>query len=562
MSSVTVSRARALAWEALEHHAALYESAASSLVAYSDAALDAFDVVHPPSWDGAAARLARERFIEQRASGRASATDFETAAAAMRQVARTMRTEQSAAMSTVGAAIMDGFDVSDSWGVTAPQGASLPEERAVKLAHHQEQVSAAANAFHASLARSIESLRGAMPQRKSPAGESSGGDRAPGPPANGSAKQNRDYWDALTEQQRTWVLEEHPEWIGDLDGVPSGVRHEANVAQIDSERARLESQRKDLVGELDGNMLGGVLSNADAELWYTERKLEDLATIKELLKDYPDGRLMLLDMRSGERGMAAFAVGDPDKADHVSVATPGFTTNIADSFEGMVKETASLQREAERQLFNNGKGDETVASIAWLGYEPPQNDGPGWADMPVSFTDVAQSDHAKEGAAKLASFYDGIAAASEQDDPHITALGHSYGSYTTGLALQDPSPGQPVDDAVFYGSPGINASDEKDLGLKEGHAYVMEAEGVWSFMGGDGDAIGDLGNFGTFGPDPTEAGFEQLSTDESITPDGIEREHSTGHSEYSRMGTNGELRTSGYNMAVIVGGLPDQVVRR
>ncbi|WP_235900705.1 alpha/beta hydrolase [Lolliginicoccus suaedae] len=556
-----LSRARALAWEGLENHAALYENAASRLVAHSDAALDAFDSVHPPSWDGSAARLARERFIEQRAAGRASATGFEAAAEAMRQVARMMRTQQSTAMSAVGAAIADGFDVSDSWVVSARQGASLPEERALILARHHEQVSNAANAFHGALARSITVLREAVPQQRSVEGRSGEGERAPEPPADASAKQNREYWDSLTEQQRAWVLEKHPEWIGDLDGVPSGARHEANIARIDSERERLDNQREELTEELEDNMFGGAFTNADAELWYTERKLQDLDTIENMLDDYPEGRLMLLDMSSGERGMAAFAIGDPDSADHVSVTTPGFTTTISGSFESMVKETASLQREAERQLFNNGRGEETVASIAWLGYEPPQKDGPGWADAPAGFADVAQSDHAEEGAARLASFYDGIAVASEQDDPHITALGHSYGSYTTGLALQDPGPGQPVDDAVFYGSPGVNASDEKDLGLDEGHAYVMEAEGVWSFLGGDGDPVGDLGNVGSFGPDPAEAAFEQLSTDALVTPDGIEREGSTGHSEYSRLGSNGELRTSGYNMAVIVGGLQDQVVR-
>nr|WP_225443536.1 alpha/beta hydrolase [Lolliginicoccus lacisalsi] len=260
--------------------------------------------------------------------------------------------------------------------------------------------------------------------------------------------------------------------------------------------------------------------------------------------------------------MAAFAIGNPDTADHVSVTIPGFGTTISRSFAAMVKETEYLQREAEIQLINHGRRGETIASIAWLGYEPPQGTGPGWGDTVVGFTDVTQREHAVKGAARLAAFFDGINTASELGDPHITALGHSYGSYTTALALQDPRPGQPVDDAVFYGSPGVNAGSEKDLGLEEGRAYVMKTDGVWSFIGGDGDAIADLGFFGAFGPDPANADFEHLSTNAATTPDGIDREQSTGHSEYSRMGTNGELRTSAYNMAVIIGGLPDQVVRR
>ncbi|MBD8506917.1 hypothetical protein HT102_10495 [Hoyosella sp. G463] len=562
VKSLTVGGVRALAWEGLENHAARFETAAGRLTALSDAALDALDQVHPVSWEGTAARLAREGFIEQRAAGRRSATDLQVAAAAMRHVARTMRAEQSNAVAAVEAALMDGFMVDEAWRVSAPPTKGMPPERAHMLMHHEEQVGAAARSIRAALARSLEMLRDAVPRWTSPVGSPGGHERAPAPPTDGSAKQNREYWDSLTEQQRQQVLEARPGWIGGLDGAPASARHDANVGQIDSERVRLEARRDQLAAELHDNWFGGAFTNADAELWYTERKLADLATIEKLLGKYPEGRLMLLDMRSGERGMAAFAIGNPDTADHVSVTIPGFGTTISRSFAAMVKETEYLQREAEIQLINHGRRGETIASIAWLGYEPPQGTGPGWGDTVVGFTDVTQREHAVKGAARLAAFFDGINTASELGDPHITALGHSYGSYTTALALQDPRPGQPVDDAVFYGSPGVNAGSEKDLGLEEGRAYVMKTDGVWSFIGGDGDAIADLGFFGAFGPDPANADFEHLSTNAATTPDGIDREQSTGHSEYSRMGTNGELRTSAYNMAVIIGGLPDQVVRR
>jgi hypothetical protein len=164
------------------------------------------------------------------------------------------------------------------------------------------------------------------------------------------------------------------------------------------------------------------------------------------------------------RLMPALAtVGELDA--RAGAALDAATAEIDDSFNGMVKEANALKSETETQLEDAGRGDETVASIAWLGYEPPQTTGPGVLDLGRGALDVAQTDRANAGAANLAGFYDGLDVASTQPDPHITALGHSYGSLTTGLALQDPGPGQPVDDAVFYGSPGINADDESDLGL-------------------------------------------------------------------------------------------------
>ena len=58
---------------------------------------------------------------------------------------------------------------------------------------------------------------------------------------------------------------------------------------------------------------------------------------------------------------------------------------------------------------------------------------------------------ARAGGEDLAAFYQGVNA-SRTDDPHLTALGHSYGSLTTGYALQHDGTG--VDDAVLFGSPG------------------------------------------------------------------------------------------------------------
>ena len=75
----------------------------------------------------------------------------------------------------------------------------------------------------------------------------------------------------------------------------------------------------------------------------------------------------------------------------------------------------------------------------------------------------ARREHARtppaRGGADLARFYEGIDA-SRRADPHLTALGHSYGSLTTGYALQQA---HGVDDAVLFGSPGLGTDHVDDL---------------------------------------------------------------------------------------------------
>ncbi|RVW06730.1 hypothetical protein EF834_01475 [Rhodococcus spongiicola] len=517
------------------------------------------------SWQGTAAEAAESRCATEQDAAHRIATAVTAQSEALTNAAASIGPARLTALAIADEAIASGFAVADDGRVTAPP---LLSGNPVADLLIQAQLNEQAKMFEARLipalatvgeldARAGAALDAATAQLgdtlEARVGSLGTDDTLNAPVPGASAADNKEYWDSLTEEQRRRIIDEHPNWVGNRDGIPAAVRHEANVNRFDDERARLEAERDRLQANLDENHFGGTFTNDDAALWYTEQKLRDLDKIEGIVADNPDGRLVLLDLQSGERGMAAFAVGDPDTADHISVTTPGLNTNIDDSFTDMVNEAKFLQIEAEKQLEHAGR-DETVASIAWLGYEPPQTTGPGALDLVRGGLDVAQTDRATAGAAKLAGFYDGLDVASTQPDPHITALGHSYGSLTTGLALQDPGPGQPVDDAVFYGSPGINADDESDLGLAEGHGYVMEA---------DGDRlVPEIGKTHRFGPDPSTADFEQLSVDAGTSPDGVPRDGVHSHSEYTRRGDNEEgLRMSGYNMAVIVAGLPELVVR-
>nr|WP_271212738.1 alpha/beta hydrolase [Rhodococcus wratislaviensis]GLK39452.1 alpha/beta hydrolase [Rhodococcus wratislaviensis] len=518
------------------------------------------DIGRLPAWQDDAAAAARRRFriVADDLSGEA------TAIAVVEELARDLvdavthlKAEVDGlreAAAAHGMALSDNGDIIDAPGPPVDAAATRRDElRAAARALILQAEDLVADAA-AVLARAADGA--AEPGETDRAGT---GLSAPVPPPDGSPLDNREYWEALPAAQRREVIEQHPEWVGSRDGIPSAVRHEANVSRFDDERSRWEAERVRLRDGLDRNMFGGAFTEDDARLWYAEQKLRDLDDLEKLVRDHPDGRLMLLDLQSGERTMAAFALGDPDSADHISVTTPGIDTTVA-SLRGMTDEAAALKAETERQLDLAGRTSDTVSTIAWLGYQPPTTTGPGNYDVPFVdqnlgrgwLVDSWQSDRATAGAPKLASFYEGLDIASRTPDPHITALGHSYGSYTQGLALQDAGPRQPVDDAVFYGSPGFDANDESDLGLAPRHGFVMRAHD---------DPITVADGFGRLGPDPVQTHLEQLSVREAATPDGVQREDANGHSEYPRPSGNGELRTSGYNMAVIVAGMPELAIR-
>jgi hypothetical protein len=268
--------------------------------------------------------------------------------------------------------------------------------------------------------------------------------------------------------------------------------------------------------------------------------------------------------------MAAIAVGNPDKADHVTVTTPGMNTH-ASSMPALVDQASALKAEMENQLELAGQPDADVSTIAWFGYDPPDT-----RDRTV--LGALSEDRANAGAVDLANLYRGINATNERgSDVHLSAFGHSYGSMTTAQALNELGETGVVDAAAFYGSPGLGyanervmgafgkfITDEPDLFLEQGHGYVMSAhndpvseEYIWN-----GISLPALADAGAHGPNPNTLPLEQLGTDAAVTPDGVSRSGAVGHSQYPRTaeiqtptGKRDVLRTTGYNLAIIGAGL-------
>ncbi len=318
--------------------------------------------------------------------------------------------------------------------------------------------------------------------------------------------------------------------------------------------------------------------------------LPDLQAVDKSVTGFPDRKLLLLDTKSGDLMHAAVAIGNPDTASHVSVTAPGLNTTVQGAMTGMSSEATNLRAEAIRQLeATPGHELESVSTIAWIGYDAPQIPGFDYKGASLDGAwGVSHDDVAKVGAHDLARFYDGLTISHEGVPAELTAIGHSYGSLTTGLALQEPG-NHGVTDAIFYGSPGIEATTPAQLQLPNGHVFTMETpndpiqavyDGPAALKAGasmlppplngvalSGLAAMDLTGTGDFGPNPaTNPNFTHLATGPSVVSDGnggtMTLGGASGHSDYPRFMNDGAPRTTNYNIAAIIAGLGDDAIRQ
>lgn len=424
-------------------------------------------------------------------------------------------------------------------------------------------------------------------------------------------KQFHDLWEQLTPEQKD-ALYQRDHSIGNHDGMPavdrdyfnrSALRDELAQAQAAQAQAdALKNQHPDWANGQNiprPNTPGAIFDDRlKYEAWQRQydtarggaKNLPDLQAVDKSVTGFPDRKLMLLDSKSGDMVHAAVAVGNPDTAEHVSVTAPGLNTTVHGSIVAMSDEATAMQREALHQLsISPGHELEGVSTIAWIGYDAPQI--PGFDETGASLAGawgVSHDDLAKVGAHNLAGFYDGITASHEGVPAELTAIGHSYGSLTTGLALQEPG-NHGVTDAIFYGSPGIEATTPQELQLPPGHVFTMETpndpiqavyDGPPALKAGaamlpppfntlalGGLSALDLTGAGQFGPNPaTNPNFTHLATGPVTVPDGnggtLSLGGAQGHSEYPRFMDDGTPRTTNYNIAAIIAGLDGNAIRQ
>ncbi|MBP2450732.1 alpha/beta hydrolase [Mycolicibacterium lutetiense] len=283
-------------------------------------------------------------------------------------------------------------------------------------------------------------------------------------------------------------------------------------------------------------------------------RLADIAAIKEALT-VEGSHLIYLEKPSDPSQMipAATSVGDPFKADHVSVTVPGVGSTTRDAVAGMTREARDLRTEAMGIAEKVGES-QNIATVAWVGYQPPLNLGQ---------TSMLSDDLAQAGAPKLTSFLGQLDAASHNPGQTTALFGHSYGSLTSGIAMHDGA-SQYLDNAVLYGSPGFQADTPAELGMNDDNFFVMSAPDDPI------NTIGALAPVHGWGSDPNDViregngelryRFEHLQTAAGDTPipNYESKGGASGHSEYPQ---NAGDRMTGYNLAAILLDRPDLTVK-
>ncbi|WP_411084556.1 alpha/beta hydrolase [Streptomyces sp. cmx-18-6] len=265
-----------------------------------------------------------------------------------------------------------------------------------------------------------------------------------GIPLDASPAERKQWWEGLTDEQREEYLAVYPDRIGNLDGIPALVRDAAN-------RDNLQLLMGKLAGQDDDD---------------SATKLAALREIDRQLQAVPkpgDPPMYLLGIGDQGNGRAIVSFGNPDTSRNVAAYVPGLNTSLDEEFA-----KDDLKRARDLAVASNRQGA-PAAAITWLGYDAPQSpDGLGTLA-------VASGGRAEEGGRLFNGFMGGLEATNENKDPHMTAIGHSYGSRTVGAATQYEGGIPGVDDIVFVGSPGVGVESADELGVGRDHVFVGAA---------------------------------------------------------------------------------------
>ncbi|SEL58529.1 alpha/beta hydrolase [Streptacidiphilus jiangxiensis] len=255
------------------------------------------------------------------------------------------------------------------------------------------------------------------------------------------------WWKGLSAAEQQTFIHDQPGVYGNLDGIPAVARDQANRIYL---------------GQLIDQYEGGSQPLSDID----NRKLQGFLAIQSRLDHYQgmNPPLLLLGVNDQGQGHGILSYGNPDTAQNVSVYVPGLGTTLADVAGGDGDRALQLWEAA-----HGVRGAGTTASVVWLGYDPP----PGLGGVDPATTEVMSSERAASGAPTYDQFLTGIRT-THNGSVHLTALGHSYGSYLVGLAAQQPG-GTGANDIILIGSPGTGASNAAQLGVGPGHVWVGAA---------------------------------------------------------------------------------------
>ena len=319
---------------------------------------------------------------------------------------------------------------------------------------------------------------------------------------NMSPEERADYWSKQSYEQKQYLCDHYPEMVGNADGVEGWARDRANRINLREKRLATEKQIETLKKAIDDPKQAVYVTLNRQELEKAEEALKSYKVISSSigngisLEDYQHGKtgkpISLLTLQDdGRRVKAAVAQGDVDNAAHIGTFVPGIGTTVNGSLKDYIRQTENLRQAAADQ---GNLALKDVATIAWLGY-----DAPGEAKL-GNLSDITSPKLAQAGSDRLACFLNGMQASREHGagDAHMTLVGHSYGSTTSGMAATKVHDGV-IDDLVLCGSPGMGTYNASDLHVAEGHRWVSgvpigdSVQGMGSILPGKSIGWGHLG---------------------------------------------------------------------
>ncbi len=296
-----------------------------------------------------------------------------------------------------------------------------------------------------------------------------------------------DWWSGLSASSRSSLAASAPQLVGNLDGVPFGVRDSANRAYLNT-----------AVVQAKGSLASGI---GRAQLVGERHRLEILNQIERTLdtkKNAVPRQLLTFDP-SGD-GRAAVVVGDLSKADYVSYLVPGMFFTVQGQIYDWTTIAQNLYNGQARWLKLLAKSDpsyqgKTAATVAWIGYSTP------------GVLDIASLNRADQGAGFLGSAVQGVQSVRMGHEPYVTLVTHSYGS--TAAMIELAKGGVSVDALAIIGSPGSAAQTANALDVKNNNVYVGEA--AWD----------PVVNTAFYGSDPGSASFGAHTMDVAAGVDPI-----------------------------------------
>lgn len=452
-------------------------------------------------WEGSAAQRARRRARGDRLDALAEADRLHAAAAIARTGALRIAAARTAVLEAADDAVAAGFTVGEDFNVatTDPERIAESRERAAILSTRLNRLLDADRQLASDITNAATGLSNEIP-------ETGGRRQSPPPTPEPSAgplpedpQQFAEVWNSLTPPEKDLAFQADDS-IGNHGGMPVGERDVFNRRRLDRLREEtatevdgLQERFDDLAARLYmGDHSGpttGEMHDLSTRLNDARRRLDGYESVRQALdhQDYVPRLLGFID----ENGHAAVSLGDPDRASRTAVFVPG-TGQDTTTLEDNTRRAMDMFNAALVADPTLTKSDVSVTT--WVGY-----------NRPMTLTEAAWPDRARDGGAALDRYLDGMHASHRGPPAVDTIVGHSYGSTLVGAAATGGHH-LGADNVIAVGSPGMLSRYADDLDLDPGAR-------VYSMTAGN-DPISLVTSL-TLGADPNSAdyGATRLATD-------------------------------------------------